>query len=325
MQVKRSSEVKARPVQGAPGVTVRWLWPPEEGEPDFALQVLEIDPGAGTPRHSHSHKHEIYVLRGQARLEGPKESHQLGPNDSAVVEPFEEHQVFNAADEPLQFVCALSQPTETAAISAQVSLYPLRQVELTPAIEAALATFHLHGLEVLPGPMSTLLSGPTDLVFRALQEAFLAAAATGDVVMSVAFSNACPPATLEEGTHQYHFEPIGQVHSSCEEPMSPDILKREETKLVLDPPLKEGLKGLKTGDRILVLFGFHLSRGYELTQHPRGDESRPKRGVFALRSPHRPCPIGVSEVEVVGLKDNVIRVRGLDALNHSPVFDIKPA
>lgn len=75
----------------------------------------------------------------------------------------------------------------------------------------------------------------------------------------------------------------------------------------------------------MVVFYFHRSQGYDLCQHPRGDQSRPQRGVFALRSPRRPNPIGVTEVELMAVERNVLRVRGLDAINGTPVLDLKLA
>ncbi|MBN2116432.1 MAG: thiamine-binding protein [Anaerolineales bacterium] len=79
-----------------------------------------------------------------------------------------------------------------AGISAQVSLYPLGQDDLSLAIDEALNVFLQHGLDVHPGPMSTLISGDTAAVFSALQEAFRRAAEAGRVVMVTTFSNACP-------------------------------------------------------------------------------------------------------------------------------------
>ncbi len=78
------------------------------------------------------------------------------------------------------------------AIAAQVSLYPLRQDSLSPAIEEALRIFREHGLEVQLGPMSTMITGGDVDLFAALQEAFHRAAEQGHVVMAVTFSNACP-------------------------------------------------------------------------------------------------------------------------------------
>ena len=77
-------------------------------------------------------------------------------------------------------------------ISAQVSLYPLRQKRLAPAIDEALAAFHHHGLEVFPGTMSTQLVGDREPVFLALKEGFEKACRRGGVVMVVTLSNACP-------------------------------------------------------------------------------------------------------------------------------------
>lgn len=77
-------------------------------------------------------------------------------------------------------------------VSAQVAIYPLRQVRLTPAIEAVRQALHSHGLESQPRPMSTYAVGESDSIFAALHEAFVQATATGHVVMTVTVSNACP-------------------------------------------------------------------------------------------------------------------------------------
>lgn len=77
-------------------------------------------------------------------------------------------------------------------ISAQVSLYPLRQPRLSPAIERAQKVFEERGLDIRPGPMSTLVSGEHSAVFSALAEAFELSAADAETVMAVTVSNACP-------------------------------------------------------------------------------------------------------------------------------------
>jgi len=79
-----------------------------------------------------------------------------------------------------------------SGITAQVSLYPLRQESLAPAIGEALQIFRESALEVEPDTMSTLLIGDDTTIFAALQEAFCQAAKQGQVVMVVTFSNACP-------------------------------------------------------------------------------------------------------------------------------------
>ena len=77
-------------------------------------------------------------------------------------------------------------------ISAQVSIYPLRQERLTPAIKTVKETLEAHGLNVKVGPMSTNVTGGAEILFAALGEAFVRAAATGQVVMTITVSNACP-------------------------------------------------------------------------------------------------------------------------------------
>jgi tRNA-Thr(GGU) m(6)t(6)A37 methyltransferase TsaA len=121
------------------------------------------------------------------------------------------------------------------------------------------------------------------------------------------------------------FRPIGFVENSFAAPVSPETLRDVESRVVLDPALIEGLTGVESGQSLMVIFHFHLSSTYELLQHPRGDLSRPCRGVFALRSPHRPNGIGVAIVEVLAVEGNVLRVRGLDALDGTPVLDLKSA
>ncbi len=77
-------------------------------------------------------------------------------------------------------------------ITAQVSLYPLRQVSIGPDIREAVRTFKRHGLHVRVGEMSTLVWGEEETVFEALQEAFHRTSEQGDAVMCVTLSNACP-------------------------------------------------------------------------------------------------------------------------------------
>jgi uncharacterized protein YqgV (UPF0045/DUF77 family) len=77
-------------------------------------------------------------------------------------------------------------------VSAQVSLYPLRQDRLSPVIDEAIKIFRNRGIEVEPGPMSTLLTGDDQMIFEALTEAFRKGAEMGEIVMVVTLSNACP-------------------------------------------------------------------------------------------------------------------------------------
>jgi tRNA (adenine37-N6)-methyltransferase len=126
-------------------------------------------------------------------------------------------------------------------------------------------------------------------------------------------------------TWVFRLRAIGHVANDFDEPVAPEQINAEESRIILDPSLVDGLKGLGPGQQIMVLFYFHRSNGYDLLQHPRGDQNRPKQGVFSLRSPRRPNPIGVTVAEVVSIEGNVLRVRGLDAIDGTPVLDLKPA
>ena len=119
------------------------------------------------------------------------------------------------------------------------------------------------------------------------------------------------------------FTPIGYVENDFDAPATPETIAASESRVVVAPEFFEGLTGLEAGQRVMIVFHFHLVQSYSLLQHPRGDHSRPKRGVFALHTPYRPNPIGVTVVDLLSLEGNVLRVRGLDALNGTPVLDIK--
>ena len=129
---------------------------------------------------------------------------------------------------------------------------------------------------------------------------------------------------------QIIFRPIGHVDNDFHRPAPPEQIRAHQSRLVLNETFAEGLEGLQAGERLTVVFHFHLSQGadrlcpYELRQHPRGDVSRARRGVFAICSPRRPNPIGVSFVDLIAREGRELVVRGLDALNGTPLLDIKP-
>jgi len=121
------------------------------------------------------------------------------------------------------------------------------------------------------------------------------------------------------------YRAIGWVENGFKERAAPEAIAAGESRIVLDPALADGLDGLQAGQRLLVLFHFDRSQGYELRQHHRGDPDQPLRGVFALHSPRRPNPIGATVVDLLAIEGHVLRVRGLDALDGTPVLDLKPA
>jgi tRNA-Thr(GGU) m(6)t(6)A37 methyltransferase TsaA len=119
--------------------------------------------------------------------------------------------------------------------------------------------------------------------------------------------------------------PIGIVENSITEMLPPEQIKQQPSRVVLKPELAAGLEGLQPGQNIMIVFHFHKApTEYELRQHPKRDASRPKKGIFALRSPQRPNGIGITTVELLKVEDNILYIRGLDALNGSPVLDVKP-
>lgn len=84
------------------------------------------------------------------------------------------------------------------SLTAQISVYPLRQMRLSPAIDETVRLCQSHGLTVHPGPMSTVVAGYDDEIFAALKAALRNAAAQGEVVMIVTLSNACPRQTADD-------------------------------------------------------------------------------------------------------------------------------
>lgn len=122
-------------------------------------------------------------------------------------------------------------------------------------------------------------------------------------------------------------EPIGWVESPLADPATAPKQGDEgapDAWLVLGANAIEGLEGIEPGDEIVVLAWLDRARRDVLKVHPRGDPSRPAQGVFATRSPDRPNPIGLHRVEVAEIDGNRLRVRRLEALDGTPILDLKP-
>jgi len=95
--------------------------------------------------------------------------------------------------------------------------------------------------------------------------------------------------------------------------------------LVFEPDVGPALDGLRSGDDIVVITWLHLADRTVRQVHPRGDPNRPIRGVFATRSQHRPNPLGLHEVTILAIDGLRIHVRGLEAIDGTPIVDIKSA
>jgi tRNA-Thr(GGU) m(6)t(6)A37 methyltransferase TsaA len=122
--------------------------------------------------------------------------------------------------------------------------------------------------------------------------------------------------------------PIGRVHSSLTEPAEAPKQGHEgapDARVEVLPDFVEALDGIEPGDEVVLLTWFHQADREVLKVHPRDDPSNPLTGVFATRSADRPNPIGLHRVEVLDLEDERwLTVRGLEAIDGTPVIDIKP-
>lgn len=94
--------------------------------------------------------------------------------------------------------------------------------------------------------------------------------------------------------------------------------------LILDPDVQSGLDGLAVGDEMILLSWLHEADRGVLKVHPRGDLSRPEQGVFTTRAPSRPNPIGLHRVRVLGIDGPRLHVSSLEAIDGTPIVDLKP-
>ena len=120
---------------------------------------------------------------------------------------------------------------------------------------------------------------------------------------------------------------IGVVRNGFHEPPTPrSDWEKVTSEIVIDSSLTEALDGIEEFSHIIVLFWIHRLTEKEppLKQRPMSQKDRPLRGLFALRTPNRPNPIGKTTVRLLERRGNILRVEGLDALDGSPVIDIKP-
>ena len=125
----------------------------------------------------------------------------------------------------------------------------------------------------------------------------------------------------------FQLNPIGYVDSTLTDlesaPRQPDE-GAPGAWLIFDADISEGLKGIHRGDEVLLFTWLDRARRDVLSVHPRGDPSRRLEGVFATRSPHRPNPIGLHLVEITAIEGTRLGVRHLEALNGTPIIDVKP-
>ena len=97
-----------------------------------------------------------------------------------------------------------------------------------------------------------------------------------------------------------------------------------DANLVFEDGMRAGLEGIEPGDELLILTWLDRAFRDVLKVRPRNDFAAPHKGVFATRSPDRPNPIGLHRVTVLDIDGTRLRVRNLEALNGTPILDVKP-
>src|SRR5688500_11483577 len=131
----------------------------------------------------------------------------------------------------------------------------------------------------------------------------------------------------EVNVTRFEVRAIGQVESELTDlasaPRQPDE-GAPEAWLVFDTSVADALSHVGPGSEVILLTWLDRARRDVLTVHPRGDTSRPAEGVFSTRSPHRPNPIGLHRVMVTAVDGLRLRVSHLEAVNGTPIIDMKP-
>ncbi len=120
---------------------------------------------------------------------------------------------------------------------------------------------------------------------------------------------------------------IGAVESPLTDPAEAPKQGDEgapDAVLVFERGVADALDGLRAGDEVIVLTWLDRGDRDVLRVHPRGDETRAEQGVFSTRSQHRPNPIGLHRVTVLEIDGSRVRVRNLEAVDGTPILDVKP-
>jgi tRNA-Thr(GGU) m(6)t(6)A37 methyltransferase TsaA len=126
---------------------------------------------------------------------------------------------------------------------------------------------------------------------------------------------------------RYEVSPIGWVESPLRDPAQAPRQGREGAPpgwLVFRPEVAEGLRDLAVGHDIMVLTWLDRARRDELSTIPRDDPANPRTGVFSTRSPNRPNPIGLHRVRILAVDGLRLQVSDLEALDRTPILDVKP-
>src|SRR3989344_4882827 len=127
--------------------------------------------------------------------------------------------------------------------------------------------------------------------------------------------------TNANGTITIH--PLGYARNSIDKPMLPGW-EKVVTEIVINEDYAKGLDGIEDYSHIIIVYWMDKEEKCHLRHHPHGRADVPFGGIFACRCPQRPNPIALSTIELIGRENNVLKVKGLDILNKTPIIDIKP-
>ena len=125
----------------------------------------------------------------------------------------------------------------------------------------------------------------------------------------------------------YELRPVGHIESGLTDPaIAPKqgVEGGPDAWLVFEEEFEPAMRELEVGERIHVITWLHLADRSVLRVHPRDDESQPMRGVFDTRSQDRPNPLGLHTVTILAAEENRVLVSDLEAVDGTPVIDVKP-
>jgi tRNA-Thr(GGU) m(6)t(6)A37 methyltransferase TsaA len=220
-------------------------------------------------------------------------------------------------------------PTTTGKTSRQSDTFHGRFVKLVPGAEVVQTVEFETDDPAMQGEMTItylLAAAGTGTELTGTHEHLPPGVSPADNALGWSMSIA-KLARLVEAGEPWELHPIGRVRSPlvdlADAPRQGDE-GAPDAELVIDDACVAGLAGIDVGEELLVLSWLHHASRDVVSVHPRGDPDRPAQGVFTTRSADRPNPIGLHRVTVVAVDGHVVRVSGLEAVDGTPIVDIKP-
>jgi len=122
---------------------------------------------------------------------------------------------------------------------------------------------------------------------------------------------------------EINLKPIGIVKNNVKEQRFGNFAD-EISEIIVDEKFTDALDGIEDYSHVIIVYWMDKVKNYVIKHHPQGNPNVPLVGIFACRCPQRPNPIAITTVELLERKGNVIKVRGLDILDGTPIIDIKP-